>query len=612
MTQQIPITQIDPPKRNPRKTFNDATIQELADSIKATNGVIQAIIVRPIGDRFEVVAGDRRYRASLLAGMESIKCDIQEETLDDRVALERALIENILREDMNPLEEGEAYRALMDEHGKTAQEIATNVGKHISYINRRMQMTTLTPEVKEAFMAGDLEITHLRLLMPLPPQAQHDMVTWLLYNYSWHWEDGSQERVRRDRKPGPTETGPKSLADYIESEYKLYLKNAPFDSGDPDLVPTAGSCIMCPKRSGATAHLEDNPGRDTCFDKKCWEVKRLAHVDRIADMIRLEGQEPVVVKQDQYAGDRTDQAGRRTVSHTLFKQNENGKATALVFDKKNPLGKLVRGDVSKSSSGGKSKVEIAHEKAIEKHKIDLALEYRSRLRTAIEDNLPRHLDLDTLRLVAKSIYDNNQASVLLRFFRVCDVDALNNEECVRRAFQFFEVATESEIVRAILIREALFDLMQRQEWYLLNGRSPESAEAVARSYGIEPDSILAAVRAELPPPPKPGAKPKKEKPVAIPQAMTREEFQAAPAQVQDEYITAITGVGSAAAPAIDQPNNPEPPATEEPFDSRTSTDPSIPLTPPVTSCTTTALPKTHGGARPGAGRKPKVKEVATS
>ncbi len=166
----LPIEYLQRGKFQPRKDMNPEKLQELADSIKA-QGVIQPIVVRKIGqDKYEIVAGERRWRASQLAGLQQIPVVIKD--IDDRATMAIALIENIQRQDLNPLEEAEALRRLLDEFTMTHQQIADAVGKSRVTVTNLLRLMDLQPEVKKLLVTGQLEMGHARALLSLDAAKQ--------------------------------------------------------------------------------------------------------------------------------------------------------------------------------------------------------------------------------------------------------------------------------------------------------------------------------------------------------------------------------------------------------------------------------------------------------
>jgi ParB family chromosome partitioning protein len=166
----LPIEYMQRGKYQPRKDINPEKLQELADSIKA-QGIIQPIVVRQIAhEKYEIVAGERRWRAAQLAGLAQVPIVIKE--IDDRAAMAIALIENIQREDLNPLEEAEALRRLLDEFEMTHQLIADAIGKSRTTVTNLLRLMDLQPEVKKLLLDNQLEMGHARALLPLDGPKQ--------------------------------------------------------------------------------------------------------------------------------------------------------------------------------------------------------------------------------------------------------------------------------------------------------------------------------------------------------------------------------------------------------------------------------------------------------
>jgi ParB family chromosome partitioning protein len=164
----IAIDLIDPSPLQPRRIFDEAKLDELAQSITA-NGVVQPLIVRPKQDRFELIAGERRWRAAQRAGLTRVPAIIRHVS-DDKV-LELALIENIQREDLNPIEEARAYKNLIDTVGLTQEVVAERVGRDRSYVTNFLRLLRLPEDLQELVQSGRLSTGHARTLLGLPDVA---------------------------------------------------------------------------------------------------------------------------------------------------------------------------------------------------------------------------------------------------------------------------------------------------------------------------------------------------------------------------------------------------------------------------------------------------------
>ena len=172
--QQLPASELQPGKYQPRTRMDPGSLEELAASVKS-QGVMQPILVRQIGGlfdakRYEIVAGERRWRAAQIAGLSQVPCLVRE--IPDEAALAMSLIENIQREDLNPLEEAAGIQRLIDEFGMTHQAAADAVGRSRPAASNLLRLLQLAPQVQELLMAGDIDMGHARALLPLDGAAQ--------------------------------------------------------------------------------------------------------------------------------------------------------------------------------------------------------------------------------------------------------------------------------------------------------------------------------------------------------------------------------------------------------------------------------------------------------
>lgn len=166
----LPVEFLQRGRYQPRSEFDPAALQELADSIKA-QGIVQPIVVRPLGsNKYEIIAGERRWRAAQLAGLAEIPALVRE--VPDEAAVAVALIENIQREDLNPLEEATALKRLTEEFGLTHQEAAAAVGRSRASVSNLLRLLELHPDVKAGIVRGELEMGHARALAGLPEDKQ--------------------------------------------------------------------------------------------------------------------------------------------------------------------------------------------------------------------------------------------------------------------------------------------------------------------------------------------------------------------------------------------------------------------------------------------------------
>lgn len=170
--QKIKITQIEPNKSQPRKQFDEEALQELSDSIKKY-GVLEPLIVTKKGDYYEIIAGERRWRAARMAGVKEVPVVIRDYTAKE--IMEISLIENIQREDLNPIEEAQAYEALISEYNLKQEEVAERVSKSRSTITNSLRLLKLCEDVRQMVMYNMISTGHARALIPIEdPKLQYE------------------------------------------------------------------------------------------------------------------------------------------------------------------------------------------------------------------------------------------------------------------------------------------------------------------------------------------------------------------------------------------------------------------------------------------------------
>ncbi len=166
---KVPVEFLRPNPRNPRKTFHETDIHFLAESIRL-RGIIQPIVVRPLGpDAYEIIAGERRWRAAQKAGLHEVPIAVVE--ADDKTSLEFAIIENVQRTDLNPMEEAAGYLRLINEFGYVQGDLGAALGKSRSYVANTIRLVNLPPEVQDMVREGKLSAGHARALLPAKDPA---------------------------------------------------------------------------------------------------------------------------------------------------------------------------------------------------------------------------------------------------------------------------------------------------------------------------------------------------------------------------------------------------------------------------------------------------------
>ena len=179
---EIPLDRIQPNPRQPRKRFDDMALSELIESIKAS-GVIQPIVVRRSGDGYELIAGERRWRAAKQAGLERIPAVVRDVT--NAQSLELALVENLLREDLNPVEAAEGYRQLLADFAWTQEQLAQRIGKDRSSIANTLRVLKLPAPIQDDLRAGRLTMGHAVALLSLSTQEEQIKLRDRILAHSW-------------------------------------------------------------------------------------------------------------------------------------------------------------------------------------------------------------------------------------------------------------------------------------------------------------------------------------------------------------------------------------------------------------------------------------------
>lgn len=266
---EIEVGRIVPSKTN-RKYYDQTALEELAANI-AEQGVLQPVLVRPLGEVFELVFGERRWRASKLAELATVPCQVRE--LSDREALEIQLVENLQREDVDIVEEGQVLKGMLEleeggERVYSQKSLAQKLGKSKQYVQDRVPLANLDRKLATAVRTGRLAAKTAALLGRIPNKEDRKEVGQLV--------------VR-------TELTFRQTSDLINREYIKSLRSAPFAITDPDLVESAGSCEECPFRSGNA----DPSVKYThqCYNPRCYREKAEAGWQQKAERVREDGME---------------------------------------------------------------------------------------------------------------------------------------------------------------------------------------------------------------------------------------------------------------------------------------------------------------------------------
>ncbi len=217
---ELPINSIDVNKSQPRKTFDSESIEALAESIRA-NGLLQPITVQKKGDRYEIVAGERRYRACRLLALTTVPAIIKE--LSPRQVCELALVENLQREDLNPIETAVAIDALMNDYSLTQQEVAERIGSSRSAVANALRLLKLPEEIKQAVISSALSAGHARAFLALEDSALAVKLASRAVSEGWSVRQTEQavKNAQNQKPPKKKKTVPEF--ERIEENIRLHL-----------------------------------------------------------------------------------------------------------------------------------------------------------------------------------------------------------------------------------------------------------------------------------------------------------------------------------------------------------------------------------------------------
>jgi ParB/RepB/Spo0J family partition protein len=512
---EVSLDRIRPSRTNPRKHFEKAALAELADSIRA-HGILQPILVRPIvadppysnsdglpDCAYEVVAGERRYRAATQAGLETIPVVVR--NLGDAEALELQVIENLQRSDLHPLEEAEGYEQLQRLHEYAVEDLAAKVGKSKGYVYARIKLLALIPKAREAFRKERLNPSTALLLarIPVPElqlQALQDVTT-----------GGG------DFRDGPMSV--REAAEHIQEQYMLRLSEAPFASDDAALVARAGPCTTCPNRTGNQRELfGDIKSADVCTDPTCFKAKREAWQARARAEAEatgrrvIAGKEAKKIKPHEYSSglaghvrlsDRCyDDPKNRTYQQLLGKHAEK---TPLLEDPhtKELVPVVSMSDATKalkekghtwaerSTRSSTSSMSADHRRREEKARTETTV--RRRIHEAIRAKVGAGLSLDDVRLVAQmffqDVWDEHRKRIMALWGWTEDKRSGRVGSARARIAQL----SHAEVARLLLDLAVITDT----HCVPYGDRPPTNLLATAKRYKVDADAIRRGVLEEV-------------------------------------------------------------------------------------------------------------------
>lgn len=218
--EELKLSDLEPNRGQPRKDFDDETLAELADSI-SQHGILQPLLVRPIfGGGYQIVAGERRWRAARMAGLTTVPAIIRE--LDDEQVMEIALIENLQREDLSPLEEAMGYQSLMDSYDMTQEEVAKIVGKSRSAVANVLRLLKLPEEVQSLIRSGQVSAGHGRALLSFPDDVEKIAVAKRVIEEDLSVREVERLAQKANEVPKKKDVKPRGIPYFNEVELSLH------------------------------------------------------------------------------------------------------------------------------------------------------------------------------------------------------------------------------------------------------------------------------------------------------------------------------------------------------------------------------------------------------
>lgn len=302
MMGMVEVALIEESLTNPRKHFDATKLQELADSIKSS-GVHQPILVRPLpGARvaetwgfrrqgaplpaYELVCGARRLRACRLAGTREVPAMIR--TLTDDQVLEIQIVENLQRDDLTELEEAEGYEALMQHSHLSAEQVGEKIGKSTRYVYNRIKLLELCQEARASLSSRTIDASRALLVARVPDHKQQIKLLKEIVPGGGYYGGAVEPMTYRQ------------AAQHVQRNYMLKLNDARFPIAAADLVPEAGSCKSCTKRTGHDPDLfSDVKSADVCTDPTCFHKKEEAHQRTLVQAAQAKGQTVIAGKEAQ-------------------------------------------------------------------------------------------------------------------------------------------------------------------------------------------------------------------------------------------------------------------------------------------------------------------------
>jgi ParB family chromosome partitioning protein len=403
---------------NPRRHYNQKRLEELAESIRQA-GIISPLIVRGRDANFEIAAGHRRRRAAIIAGLTEVPVMIR--PMDDASFLEVLNVDNLQRVDVHPLEEADGFAHMLTTLPDfNVATLALRTGKGETYLYQRLALRGLIEPLQKLFVEERINISQAILLARLQPADQERLSRIDEKN---PWDSGAlwdPDRSERGQPPVPVSTA--ELKKTIEAEVYLDLKGTPWNKLDAELVPAAGACMTCPKRTKANLALFDDVEKgDRCLDRACYDSKRDAHLVQVETKLEAKGTELPKISLGHHGGEVPKGVKQVHSYEVRDKGDKDARPTEKALVVAGPRrGEVVEVFVRKECGLNLDDPAEMRKRAAEeaKRKLDAKAKWKGRQLAWTMATASKSIKLDDTRLLSMIIgkFANNATTQLLEGF----------------------------------------------------------------------------------------------------------------------------------------------------------------------------------------------------
>jgi len=524
IAQQLALDSIVESPFNPRTNYPEAEAEEMTESARAV-GIVQPILVRPLGGgSHEIVFGHRRFRGAKRAELPFIPAFVRE--LTDAQSAQLQAVENVQRKDLDEIDEALGYAAYIEAHGVSKDALAQQIGKSRTHVYSRLKLATLLPPGQAALRAGKINAEVATLVARVPSDKMQAKALEIALERGYHAEPKSVRAVRAE----------------LNEKFTLALKGALWDLGDETLLPAAGSCHACPKRSGSdtiiyadlfdtnVGHSYGKPhGPDVCTDPDCFAAKKTAQLK--LNQTALEGAGKTVIAGgaarkaiDQHGNLKGDYIPLKDVREAIKKAAGKGAApkvaTVTIQDPRN--GKTIEAIKRDDAKAAGVKVAEAKPKNQSNWQEQQKIEAAARVKKEAAAQAKTEINLQILRAVRAATASKPRTTHDLQLIAYQMLSSINSYDTailceLHNAKSLAEIDKRIGSMPADQLATLMLDcaLVVDVKQHAYRSDKPEALLAAAKQAGIDVAAIRKAAEAKAAPTEKPAAKPAKSKKKAV-------------------------------------------------------------------------------------------------